>query len=811
MDRYVLKLDEIGLEQAGQVGGKGASLGELSRIEGVSVPGGFCVTTDACRLARVQSPDFDEIPEEVASAITRALEPYDAGTRFAVRSSATDEDRSGASFAGQYESFLDLAGTGPVLEHIRRCWASLDSERARAYRENNRIEQEDLAMAVVVQRMVDAEAAGVLFTADPATSNRKSASVEAVFGLGEAMVAGQVSPDTYTVQGGEVRADVRDRRVLGDEEVLRLERLGRRIEAHFGSPQDIEWCLSGGEFQIVQSRPITTLFPVPLAADEARHVYISVGHQQMMTDAMKPLGISLWKLTTPRPMCVAANRLFVDVAGLLASPAAREPFVTEFERSDPLTGSALRTLIDRGFIPEDAETGEPLPAAISRDDDPAETQVADPAITAGLIARNGFSIAALKDRIGQVPGPDLVGFIRGDLAELRGNLFSPESQRVIVATMDATSWLNEKMEQWLGEKGAADVLTRSAPGNVSAEMGLALLDVADAIRPHPEVVAFLEQVEDDGFLDRLGDYEGGGEARDAIQGFLDRYGMRCVGEIDFTRPRWAEQPAALLPMILRNVRNAGPGASREQFERGARVADEKERELLDRLRELPDGERRAAEAERRIELVRTFTGYREYPKYGMVSRYFVYKLALLGEAARLEDEGLIEDREDIFFLDFDELEELLTAGTVDRELIDRRRREYASSISRKPPRVITSEGEVLGGSFDRDDLPDGALTGLAVSAGTVEGRARIVHDLDQADLQPGDILITAFTDPSWAPAFVGISGLVTEVGGLMTHGAVVAREYGLPAVVSVEGATRLIRDGQRIRVNGADGYVEILD
>jgi pyruvate,water dikinase len=229
------------------------------------------------------------------------------------------------------------------------------------------------------------------------------------------------------------------------------------------------------------------------------------------------------------------------------------------------------------------------------------------------------------------------------------------------------------------------------------------------------------------------------------------------------------------------------------------------------LRELPDGERKAAETGRRIELVRAFTGYREYPKYGMVSRYFIYRLALLREAERLEGEGVVENRGDVFFLDFDELEKVLRGGAVDRALIERRRREYASNLSLKPPRVITSEGEVPGGSMNRSGMPAGALSGLAVSTGTIEGRARIVHDLDQADLRPGDILVTAFTDPGWAPAFIGIGGLVTEVGGLMTHGAVVAREYGLPAVVSVEGATRLIGDGQRIRVNGSEGYVEILD
>lgn len=211
-----------------------------------------------------------------------------------------------------------------------------------------------------------------------------------------------------------------------------------------------------------------------------------------------------------------------------------------------------------------------------------------------------------------------------------------------------------------------------------------------------------------------------------------------------------------------------------------------------------------------IDRLRTFAGYREYPKFGMISRYFVYKQALLREAERLVRSGVLGEREDVFHLTLQELHEVIRTNEADDALIRRRREDFQSYQALTPPRVLTSDGEAISGSYRRDDLPDGALAGLAVSGGTVEGRARVLLDMAEADLEPGDILVTAYTDPSWSPLFVAIAGLVTEVGGVMTHGAVVAREYGLPAVVGLEHATRLIQDGQRIRVNGTDGYVEIL-
>ncbi len=861
MGSYVLSFQEIGQTQVAVVGGKGAHLGELSRIEGVRVPAGFCVTTDAFqriiaeaplienRLSRLKPDDREAIralsaeirraleeiaiPDDLAAAITRPLARLGEQAAYAVRSSATAEDLPSASFAGQQDTYLNVVGPAAILQHVSRCWASLFTERAVTYRLRNGLDHRKVHMAVVVQRMVFPQAAGILFTADPVTGNRKVASVEASFGLGEALVSGLVNADVYKVRDGQVIAKTiatkklaiyaapaggtheqaieperQEQPALTDAQVVRLAQLGRRIEAHFGRSQDIEWCLADDEFYIVQSRPITTLFPIPAAGDREHHVYVSVGHQQMMTDPMKPLGISVWQLTAGRPMHEAGGRLFVDVARGLASPASRAGLLDLLGRGDPLIGDALQTILDRGdFIPSLPDEG---PRAVPAGGPPSAPIETDPAIVTELIARSQASIAALKRDIQAKSGSALLDFILADFQELKRILFDPQSHQVFMAAMEATWWLNDQLQTWLGEKNPADTLTQSVPNNVTSEMGLALLDVADAIRPHPDVVAFLPHVEDEDFLDDLPRFAGGQEARDAIQAWLDMYGMRCIGEIDITRPRWSERPTTPVPMILSNIKNFEPGEAKRRFEQGRQEAWKKEQELLERLRDLPDGERKAEEVKRMIDRVRTFIGYREYPKYGMVSRYFVYKQALLEEAERLVRAHVLREKEDIFFLTFQELHDVVRTHQVDDQLIRQRKDAFISYQALTPPRVLTSDGESVTGSYRREDVPAGALVGLPVSAGTVEGRARVILDMAEADLEPGDILVTAHTDPSWTPLFVAIKGLVTEVGGLMTHGAVIAREYGVAAVVGVEHATRLIRDGQRIRVNGTDGYVEIL-
>ncbi|HEY4147319.1 MAG TPA: phosphoenolpyruvate synthase [Chitinophagaceae bacterium] len=572
MNSYVLSFQEIDRSKFMVAGGKGANLGELSKIKGIQVPEGFCVATDAykkiiennreldslldelthlkaedrstiseisakIRMAIERTPIPKDIAEEIAGYLTKVGEK-DA---FAVRSSATAEDLPAASFAGQQDTYLNIIGKEAILQHISKCWASLFTARAIIYRFQNGFDHRKVLLSVVVQKMVFPQAAGILFTADPVTSNRKVVSIDAGFGLGEAMVSGLVNADNYKVCNGkmidkristkkqaiyalkdggtkeqEIEPERQNRQALTDEQIVQLERISRKIEAHFGRPQDIEWCLVDDTFYIVQARPITTLYPIPEANDQENHVYVSVGHQQMMTDPIKPLGLSFYLLMTRAPMRKAGGRLFVDLTSMLASSDGRKTLIDTLGQSDPLIKDALTTIVERGdfikMIPGDKK--EPGPGKSHK---PASfagfrTQVKnDPAIVANLVRRSQTSIEALKHNIHTKSGPDLFDFILEDIQQLKNILFDPQSHAVIMAAMDASSWINEKMKEWLGEKNAADTLSQSAPNNITSEMGLALLDVADLVRPYPEVIDYLQHVKNDNFLDELVKLDGGKE------------------------------------------------------------------------------------------------------------------------------------------------------------------------------------------------------------------------------------------------------------------------------------------------------------
>jgi rifampicin phosphotransferase len=871
MSSYVLGFEDIDKTKIMVVGGKGANLGEISKVEGIRVPDGFCISTEAFKRIIGATPSINElldqlsllkvedrnkirelsgeirrlieevaVPEDIHQEVARHFSRLGEENAYAVRSSATAEDLPTASFAGQHDTYLNILGKEAILMHVSKCWASLYSERAVTYRIRNGFDHRKVQLAVVVQKMIFPQAAGILFTADPVTSNRKVSSIDASFGLGEALVSGLVNADVYKVRNGrviakkisikrlavfasqeggtkeqEIAPERQNEQALTDEQILQLEHVGRKIEEHFGHPQDIEWCLADDTFYIVQSRPITTLFPIPAANDQENHVYVSVGHQQMMTDALKPLGLSFFQLTAARPMDTAGGRLFVDITQDLASPAKRDIIVNVLGKSDPLLQDALRTVLERGdlikTLPNDIKKQSATNS--NRGASPAGFQTLndyDPQIVSDLIKSSQTSIDELRRNIQTKSGTDLFDFILKDIQELRKSISDPQSFGVIMTAMNASFWINENMMEWLGDKNVADTLSQSVRNNITSEMGLELLDVADVIRPHPEVVDYLQHVKDDSFLDGLVQLDGGQESRDAIYTYLHKYGMRCAGEIDITKPRWSEKPSTVVPMILGNIKNFEPNASHLKFEQGQQEASDKEQELLARLKQMPDGEQKAKETKQMISLIRNLSGYREYPKYGIVSRYFVYKQALLKEAERLARDKVIHDKEDIYYLAFEELHEVVRTNELDYQIISKRKDEYKSYEKLTPPRVITSDGEIVAGEYKRENLPAGAIVGLPVSSGVIEGRARVILNLEDAVLEDGDILVTCFTDPSWTPLFVSIKGLVTEVGGLMTHGAVVAREYGLPAVVGVENATKLIQDGQRIRVHGTEGYVEIL-
>ena len=880
MNPYVLGFQDIDQTKLLLVGGKGANLGELSRIGGLRVPPGFCVTTDAFKKILSQAPELGELlnqlstlkvedgermrelsakvrraieetpmPEDIQEGILEYLAKLGENDAYAVRSSATAEDLPTASFAGQQDTYLNIIGKEAILQHVSRCWASLFTDRAVIYRRQNGFDHNKAHLSVVIQKMVFPQVSGILFTADPVTSNRKVVSIDASFGLGEALVSGLVDADIYKVQAGQIVSKKistkklaiyaiqeggtrqqplgpaqQQTQALTDEQILQLEKTGRKIEAYFGRPQDIEWCLDEGQFFIVQSRPITTLYPLPPVSDDKNHVYMSLAHQQMMTDAWKPLGLSLFpvwlrKLSSD-PLVEAGGRPFVDVSPELTSRIGRKVFLSRGLGSvDALIQKALLNVLSRkdyiktlyhGKASVGGLNGGSMGNLVSglfqaihiyRKDDPDYMK--------NMIAQNDALVQDLERRIEGQSGAGLVDFILQDMDEMYKTLVL-DNYGVGIVQYYAYNWLKNNLKKWLGEEDVTDVLAQAASDNVTTEMGLTLLDVADVVRQYPAVMSYLQQANDDTFFDGLVKVEGGAAVSDAIQNYLVKYGVRGPGEIDITHTRWIEKPTLLIPMLINDVKNFEPGSHQTITAQKRAEAEQKAQELIDRLERLPGRKGKAKSTRKMISVYRHFIGFREYPKYAMMQHFYVYKQALKKEAARLVQAGILREPEDIHYLSYDELRQAFQTRQIDDRLIAQRKADYAVFEKLTPPRVMTSDGEVISAEYDTANSPQGALIGVPASAGIIEGRARVVLSLEDANFEDGDILVTAFTDPSWTSVFVSLKGLVTEVGGMMTHGAVVAREYGLPAVVSVENATRLIKDGQPIRVNGTKGYVEIL-
>jgi len=879
MPAYVLDFQEADKTKLGVIGGKGANLGELSKIDGIRVPEGFCVTTEAYKratgdnrelrglldqLSCLDITDTDgiaritekirkviegiPIPGEITAAITGQLTRLGENSAYAVRSSATAEDLPGASFAGQQDTYLNIIGKDAVLKHISKCWASLFTERAVIYRLQNGFDHNKVQLSAVIQKMLLPEAAGIMFTADPVTYNRKVLSIDASFGLGEALVSGLVTADNYKVregkitvktisskmleihglkEGGTASAPIegarRNEQTLSDSLILQLEGIGRKIEEHFSCPQDIEWCLSDGEFHILQSRPITALYPLPAEQDDKNHIYMSFGHQQMMTDAMKPLGLSCFEYNSGADGTLiihAGGRLFMDISHDMATPFGRMLAVAALGKVDPLIGSGMKDLVKRKDFLNSLSRGKRFLSMGSGYFSWAlVTQFIkvyrsnDAGVVPALVKVNEAEIKDLEARFSALSGDGLFEAVDTEFKGLLKVIGDPRGLGSVWTGALAVSWVNKNIAEWLGEKGAADTLAQSAPNNVAGEMGLELLDVSDVARQYPAVIEYLKTAKPEGadiFFSNLGKLEGGGAMSIALREFLAKYGIRCSGEIDITRPRWIEEPSALAPLILSNIENFAPGAHKEIFERGLKEAGDKRKEILDRLSAIPGGKVKAKKADRMISRLRNFIGYREYPKYVMVWHYWIVKQALLREAEKLVQRGVFREKEDMYYLSFNELCEAAHTQKFDYNTILERKAAFGAYEKLTPPRLMTSEGEVIRGEYDAGKTPKGALTGIPASSGVVEGRARVVLRLEDAKLSKGDILVTRYTDPSWTPVFVSINGLVAEVGGIMTHGSVVAREYGLPAVVGVENASALIKDGQMIRVNGTEGYVEIL-
>lgn len=852
MRQFLAGLDHPDAGRPALAGGKAANLAAMIAA-GFAVPGGFCITTpayvrvaDAAGLAAVLAepgPDLGEraraallaapVPHDVAAAVAEAYTGLGAGVPVAVRSSATAEDLPGASFAGQQDTYLGVVGTAAVLDAVRRCWASLWTDRAVAYRAEAGIAHAELA--VVVQRMVDAQVAGVLFTADPVSGRRTRTVIDAAPGLGEAVVSGAVNPDHVVVEGDGTVAEHRigdkalairavagggtehvtgivDGPCLNDAQVRALVALGRRVEAHFGAPQDIEWAIdAAGAVWLTQSRPITTLHPVPVPNRPGLRVYVNVSLAQGLTRPMTPMGLSAFRVITATgavrafgvgvddeldgapAFAVAGGRAFLDATAALRTSAGRALMPRVFDVMETRSAVVLRGLRD-----------DPELSVLTRSPWPFARRVLRVLVTfrmPPLLALALLRPAAARrhvDRIGErlLAAPAPAEPTLDDVLDLLRQVFPILPATVPVALAGfAMLGLARKVAGPALDAAATHEVLRSLPHNSTTEMDLQLWAAASRIRSDPASVAAVRH---------------GGPMPPVLAAelaaFLAEHGHRAVAEIDLGMPRWSDDPSHVLGSIANYLRLEDPDRAPDVlFRRGAAAAEQAVAAVVARVRQR--SRVRAAVVRFALRRTRQLAGMRETHK-----DYAVYLLArararLAHVGAGLAARGLLDAPDDVFFLDLREVS-TATGGADHRAVVAQRREEYARELRRRHiPRVLLSDGtepEAVGAP-----PADGALVGTPASAGIVTGTVRVVLDPVGAHLEPGEILVAPSTDPGWTPLFLTAGGLVMEMGGANSHGAVVAREYGIPAVVGVPDATLRLHTGEQVTVDGAAGAISV--
>ena len=893
--QLVLALELAGPELLPDVGGKAANLGELLRA-GLPVPAGFCLTTHAYRrataparlevihagLAATAPEDLPglarlaaaaralvlaaDIPADIAGAVRSAYTALGPDAPVAVRSSATAEDLPFASFAGQQDTFLNVVGAEAVLAAVRQCWASLWTDRAVSYRATHGISPATVSLAVVVQQMVDAAVAGVLFTANPVTGRRHEAVIDASPGLGEAVVSGAVNPDHFVIDsatrrilecrtgskqvairplpgGGTERIEQRgsgSRPCVDEAQLLVLERLGRRAEVHFGAPQDLEWAIDGGGGAwLTQSRPITTLYPLPepRRARDGTRVYLCFSLAQGLTRPLTPMGLAGFRLIASS----VARAAGFDVPVPHDGPP---PYVQAGQRLFFDLTPAVRRAVGRAIVPRVFDIMEARSAAVLR------RLFADPRFSVTSrspwrVLRHVGPVAARA----RVPESLLRALFRPEAALRRAERFGARVRAALVVPAGSTPVQRlDHVERILGQElfpvvpnilplpalgfallaaagrllgpaagpGALQPVLRGLPNNVTTEMDLALWQLAAAIRADAgATAAFGGAVFDETGVPELVRRYRARELPAVVQsglaGFLGRYGHRAVAEIDLGMPRWSDDPAHILGVLANYLRLDDPGQAPDRlFSKAARDAETQVERLAAAARER--GRLRAALVRAALKRTRMFAGLRELPKYHIVEALAAVRGQLQAVGTELASADSITAADDVYFLDLPEVREGL-AGRKLHDVVAQRREAYAEELGRRHiPRVLLSDGtepEALQASAAGAEAgPAGLLTGTPASAGTVTAPARVILEPQGAHLEPGEILVAPSTDPGWTPLFLTAGGLVMEMGGPNSHGAVVAREYGIPAVVGVPDATSLIVTGHSVTVDGAAGTVK---
>ncbi|MBK9364889.1 MAG: phosphoenolpyruvate synthase [Deltaproteobacteria bacterium] len=878
----VLPFTALSAKDLPLVGGKGANLGEMTQA-GLPVPPGFCLTTEAFDRALKGLPGLDAaldaldavrpddlpgmrresealrrliestpMPPEVTEALLAAWTALDgpAGA-WAVRSSATAEDLPDASFAGQQDTILNVRGVEALLAAVRRCQASLFTERACVYRARAGFSHRQVRLSVVVQRQIDPEVSGILFTADPISGDRDVMSVDAGFGLGEALVSGLIDADLLRMrrstgevierriaikrlgiyslpEGGTVtRTHTEEearRPALTDTMAAALRQLADRVAAHYGQPQDLEWCFADGALYLLQARPITTLFPLaePQRPELGDRALMSFGHVQVMTAPMSPLGRSIWLQAIPvgreldeeRPGRLAreaGGRVYFDVTPLLTHPTLGPRALAAVQNIDSRVAADLaeaqgrcpKTVSDPLNPRAGASVLLPVLGRMLRAlvwDDPRQLHKQVPSRIDAAIHDARAQVLAEPTPLARLKRfRRLVSRLLPTLLPVAAPVFAGvASERLLVKLLGSDT-----------DAEALRDLTRGLADNITTEMDLEVGDLADLARPYPALKAALIAGEQGRAA--LSALPGGEALIVALDAFLGRFGMRGPGEIDVGQPRYRDDPGVILRVIAGALHAGEPGGHRAHHNKMKALGDAAVERLTAAARRGPWGWLRAPLARRLATVYRQLFALREHPKFGMIRLLDLGLCAARQAGEELVRAGRLSAAEDSFMLS---LPELITAletpepGDL-RALVKRRREEQARFMKLDPPRVMMSGGARVMAPIRRDHLPPGALVGVAASGGVIEGVARVILDPNTDTLKHGEILVAPFTDPGWTPLFVHAAAVVIDVGGLMTHGSVVAREYGIPAVVSVDGGTRTIKTGDRLLVNGDQGYVLI--
>ena len=879
----ILSFSNIRAADLPLVGGKGANLGEMTHA-GYPIPSGFCLTTTAFQqfmdafldsesiykqLDTITPNDVETVrsvgehirqalldvpmPDDIVEAVKQAWQAIGTEYAYAVRSSATAEDRPDACLAGQQDTYLNIIGEVELLDAIRSCWVSLFTDRAILYRSQNKFDHRHVQLSVVVQHMVMSETSGILFTADPLTGHRHTLTINASFGLGEALVSGLVSPDAYRIDkrtrtilerqiadkqigifpekdGGTRQVQLsevqRKQTVLTDMQILALVDLGSRIEAHYGVPQDIEWAIADGELYLLQARPITSLYPIDglKSPDDSLHVFLSLGHQQSMMNAMSPLSLSTIQVMMPighaesrfdnAYIRTSGGRMFADLTQQLRNPVLRKAMFGLLSQLDALAPETVRQVMKR------PEFQRPHGMRFNLAFFKGVCKIAA-RVFGALWSRNltGFvdkTNALMDEYIAEVTrSMEMLQSGRGQLEAVLDAMpeFFPFFLNWVPETaagIAATRILTRLAKRWLTPDDL-EALTLGIAGNVVNEMNQSICELADLAALSPQLVTLFNKLDDDGnqWIKQAALLADSAPFMASWKDFLNRYGSRGPSEIDIARPRWYEEPLPVLRVIAGYLDNE---SGRYCINYPSLV---KEREAaIQKLRSLVGAgsfcKIRIRIIDRLYHAMTEVGGMREHHKFMIIRLIAVIKEILKRNAIHLAAAGKLAQPDDIWFLTWSELFNIYEEGSADTQnLIAQRRADLEQFEKLTPPLIVTSDGEAPVLHYRIKDAPEGALLGNPVSPGIVEGVVHIIRDPQCEVLAQGEILVTEFTDPGWTPLFINASGLILEVGGALTHGAVVAREYGMPAVVGVREATKKLQTGQRVRVDGNRGIIEI--